>query len=313
MEQAAGKSQAVAEEVRDWAGAVLGAPPVEELFSAHHLSHVFGYRLSDGREVVVKARAGLARATRCVSAQAALFADGFPCPEPLSEVAEVRGVAVHAEAYVAGEERLRGTDPATADRFAVVLADLQARLERLSPDPPPGRPMWLAWDHTEDGVWPEVGVDYPRPDRVQVPEWLTDIARRVRRRMQASDQLPEMVGHADWEAQHLRWRGGHLLVVHDWDSLSSCPEAGLVGAAAATWPSDRQCVLAPLASSERFVETYQVERSRPFSNEEIAVAWAAGLWLAAHNARMEVIYGKPPLVLDALAREAEQRLARAEA
>lgn len=302
----------MAEGIGRWVADTFGADPAEEIFSACHLSEVVGYRLSDGREVVVKARPGVERASRCVAAQAALFADGFPCPEPLTEVAEVNGLAVHAEAYVPGEERLVGTDLATADRFAAVLADLQARLDRLDPDPPLGPPMWLSWDHLEAGIWPEEGVDYPEGTRVAVPPWLTDIARRVRERMRTV-RLPEVVGHADWETQHLRWRGGRLLVVHDWDSLSLRSEAALVGAAAATFASDRQPVLAPLIASERFLETYQAERGRSFGTQESSVAWAAGLWLAAHNARMEVIYGKPPLVLDALADEAKERLDRSRA
>ena len=268
-----------------------------------------GYRLSDGREVVLKARPGLVRAARCVSAQAVLFEDGFPCPQPLTPAAEVAGLAVHAEAYVEAEERIFGTGDETVDRFAGVLADLQGRLERLNPDPPLGRPMWLAWDHGEDGVWPEMGVD-PEDRRVEIPDWLTAIARRVRRRMR-SVGLPEIVGHSDWETQHLRWNNARLIVVHDWDSLSLCSEAALVGAAAATFPSDRQPVLAPLGASERFLLSYQIARGRVFSDEEIEVAWAAGSWLAAHNARMELVYRMRPLVLGRLAVEAEERLLRA--
>jgi hypothetical protein len=40
---------------------------------------------------------------------------------------------------------------------------------------------------------------------------------------------------------------------------------------------------------------------------------AAGLCLACHNARMELIYRSTPLVLEALAEEAEARLERAAA
>jgi hypothetical protein len=275
-----GRLQAMTEEIRRWLAGALGAEPVVELFTAHHLSNVVGYRLSDGREVVAKARRGVERAVRCVAAQAALFADGFPCPKPLTEVTEVGGLAVHAEAFVDGEERLLGTDADTVDRFASVFADLQTRLERLDPEPPLERPMWLAWDHREPGVWPEQGVAYPNGHRVESPDWLTAIARRARQRMRTTN-LPEVVGHADWETQQLRWRAGRLLVVHDWDSLSLCPEAALVGAAAATFPSDRQPVLAPIAASERFLRTYQVHRGRVFADEESEVAWRLGfVWRA---------------------------------
>lgn len=306
----AGNRPVSASALEAWVSGALGSDPVAEIFSARHQSAVAGYRLSDGREVVVKVRPGLERAASCVAAQAALFEDGFPCPEPLTPVAELAGLAVHAEAYVQGEERLQGTDGHTVDRFARVLADLQGRLERLDPDPPCGRPMWLAWDHLEAGVWPEAGVDYPAGGVAEIPAWLTALARRVRQRMRSVD-LPEVVGHADWETQHLRWNGDRLLVVHDWDSLSPCSEAALADAAAATFPSDRQPVLAPLPASERFLATYQAARGRSFTHQETEVAWGAGLWLAAHNARMEVIYGKRPLVLDRLELEGDQRLLRA--
>ena len=65
------------------------------------------------------------------------------------------------------------------------------------------------------------------------------------------------------------------------------------------------------AETERFLLVYQQAAARSFNDEEIEVAWAAGLWLAAHNARMELRHRYPTLVLDRLAFEAEERLTRA--
>lgn len=299
----------MAVDVERWVAEALDSEPIAKIFAARHLSEVVGYELADGRKVVVKARPGVERAARCVAAQRALFLDGFPCPEPLTDVAEIGRLAVHAESYIEAEQRRLGADPGTVDVFASVFADLLTRLDRLHVEPPQGPPMWLAWDHAEPGVWPHSGVDYP-DGRVDPPAWLTDVACRVRDRM-SSIELPQVVGHADWETQHLRWDDERLLVVHDWDSLALRAEAALVGAAAATFPSDREPVLAPLAASERFLQTYQQRRGRAFSDVEISVAWGAGLWLAAHNARMELIYRRPPLVHDALAEQAETRLRRA--
>ena len=47
-----------------------------------------------------------------------------------------------------------------------------------------------------------------------------------------------MLGHADFEAQNLRWHGLDVWVVHDWDSLAWQPEAALVGAASAAFAND---------------------------------------------------------------------------
>jgi hypothetical protein len=37
--------------------------------------------------------------------------------------------------------------------------------------------------------------------------------------------LPCVLGHADFEAQNLRWHGREVWAVHDWDSLAWQPEA----------------------------------------------------------------------------------------
>ena len=102
------------------------------------------------------------------------------------------------------------------------------------------------------------------------------------------------------------------IVVHDWDSLAHRPEAAIVGAAAATFASghDRP-TLAPIDVTARFIETYQRQAGRTFTTAECEVAWAAGLWLAAHNARLELLDGTPRLVHARLAEEAPARLQRA--
>ena len=71
------------------------------LFGVSHLSEVWGVRLADGREVVVKRRADDAgRTASCGRAQRVLAERGFPCPLPLTEVIFEDGVATHAEQFV---------------------------------------------------------------------------------------------------------------------------------------------------------------------------------------------------------------------
>src|SRR5438876_10518481 len=286
-----------------WVTRSLGSRPLERLFAVSHLSAVVGVRLADGREIVVKARSGLDRATTCVAAQSALHADGFPCPKPLTVVQELGGLAVHAEEYVSGGHQLVGPGWEVADAFAGLLADVISRSRRLGlgrPEPPP---MWLAWDHDGPDVWPALQEQPPNPEAIASGSWLTDMITRLSLRLRETS-LDEIVGHGDWEAQNMVWRNGRQVhVVHDWDSLTARPEAALAGAAAATFASRDQPCLAPLESSERFLETYQLRAGRRFADEEIEIAWAAGLWLAAHNARMELLYDKPPLILTTLQEE----------
>ena len=295
-----------------WIERRLNSPPAEVLFAVSHLSAVAGLRLVDGREIVVKARGGFDRARACVAAQAALQLDGFPCPKPLTEVCEVAGYAVHAEEHVPGGKELIGTENDVVDAYASLLADLLCRGRRLALPRPRPAPMWLWWDHSSAGAWPDLEAPPPFLEREPTTGWLAELATRVRVRLR-SVCLEEIVGHGDWEAQNMTWASrSHVHVVHDWDSLAVRPEAALVGAAAATFPSGRvQPVLAPLEASARFLDVYQEVAGRAFTVDEHEVAWAAGLWLAAHNARMELLYRKPHAVLDALQFEGAQRLSLA--
>ncbi len=122
-----------------------------------------------------------------------------------------------------------------------------------------------------------------------------------------------MLGHADFEAQNVRWHDGDIWAVHDWDSLAWQPEAALAGAASAAFASASPPTLAPIESSAAFLDTYQDLRGRRFTAEEQEIAWAASLWTAAHNARWEALHGDPPVSGDAVRAQAAERLRRANA
>ena len=71
--------------------------------------------------------------------------------------------------------------------------------------------------------------------------------------------------------------------------------------------------LAPVESSEAFLVAYQNIRGRLFTAVELQVAWAASLWMAAHNAREEALRGNTPVGGVALRAQAAERLRRANA
>jgi hypothetical protein len=292
---------------------IAGAGPAEVVFFKSSMSQVYGLRLTDGRRVALKARGDSpARATICLQVQAALKESGFPCPTPLSGVDVVGRFTVHLEEWVGGGQRLQGTAPAVTDAFARLLADLVGRAGQIPVDPPVPAPPWAAWDHPGPGLWPDDGVHLPDAGHDRMPGFVLEVARRVRSRLDGL-ALPSVIGHSDWETQNMAWLDGRPFVVHDWDSLAWQPEAAIAGLAAATFPSDQQPVLAPLEVSSVFLSAYQRARQITFSVEEIEIAWAAGLWLACHNARMEAVYDKPPLVTAALSGQVRQRLALAAA
>jgi hypothetical protein len=279
------------------------------LFGLQRMSTVFGLRLADGSAVVVKARADEGRAASCVAAQARLAERGFPCPRPLTPAVGVGPLAVHAEELRPGGDVLRGDTPDVAASYAEVFARLMAELAGVRVPAPRPSPRWVRWDHPGRELWPPIAI-LDEHDQSAVPAQVVDAARRARARLLAAD-LPRVLGHADFEAQNLRWRGRDVWVVHDWDSLAWQPEAALVGAACGAFPGAGPAALASVASSAAFLAAYQDSRGRAFTAEELEVAWAASVWPAVHNARWEVLHGDPPVSGDALREQAGERLRRA--
>jgi hypothetical protein len=272
---------------------------------------VFGLRLAGGTDVVVKARADDGRAVSCVAAQARLARRGFPCPRPLTPVVSVGSLAVHAEEFRPGGEVLHGDSPDVAACYAEVFARLMAELAGVTVAPPLPNPPWVRWDHADSGVWPAIDFLDNR-DQSVVPGYVVEAAERARGRLLAAG-LPCVLGHADFEAQNLRWLGREMWAVHDWDSLAWQPEAALAGAASGAFASSGPPMLAPIESSEAFLLAYQNIRGRLFTTAEQEIAWAASLWMAAYNAREEALYGATPVGRDSLRAQAAERLRRANA
>ena len=290
----------------------LGGEPAEVLFERHQVSMVFGLRLAGGAEVVVKARGDDGRVASCVAAQARLAGRGFPCARPLTPATGAGSLAVHAEEFRPGGEILPGDSPDVAARYAEVFAWLMADLADVTVTPPLPNPPWVRWDHADPGLWPAIGFLDER-DQGVVPPYVVSTAERVRRRLLAAG-LPCVLGHADFEAQNLRWHGQRIWAVHDWDSLAWQPEAALAGAASGSFASSGPPMLAAVGSSEVFLATYQDLRGRLFTAAEQEVAWAASLWMAAYNAREEaLLHDGTRLGRDTLRAQAAERLRRANA
>ncbi|MFY9890311.1 MAG: phosphotransferase [Streptosporangiaceae bacterium] len=287
----------------------LGGEPRDVLFRVQQVSMVFGLRLAGGTDVVVKARADDGRAASCVAAQAWLAGRGFPCARPLTPVVAVGSLAVHAEELRPGGEVLRGDSPEVTACYAELFARLMAELADLTVAPPLPNPPWVRWDHSGSGVWPAIGFLDNR-DQSVVPAHVVDTAERARRRILAAG-LPRVLGHADFEAQNIRWHGREVSVVHDWDSLAWQPEAALAGAASGSFASSGAPALAPIESSETFLLAYQAGRGRNFTGAEQEIAWAASVWMAAYNAREDALHGGISGSCDVLRRQAAERLRRA--
>lgn len=276
-----------------WCTEHLGSPPAEEIFRSGFLSAVIGLRLADGREVVVKVRPNSPRIAACVEVQRHMFQAGYPCPEPLTGATPFGEDVATAETYVPGGAMLP-----SADHAARAFAEAFARLLRLAPRPTDvsstldPAPSWAAWNHAENGLWP-----YPEdPDvnlnEVTGPQWIDDAGHHARDRLRAGGS-EAVIGHCDWLASNLRWSGGALLVVHDWDSMIADSEAVLAGFAAALYSTVSADELATIEDTERFLAAYCHARGREFTPGELERSWAAGVWTRAYDAKCQHAAGKP--------------------
>lgn len=291
-----------------WCAEYLGSPSVAELFTSGYLSAVIGLRLADDREVVVKVRPGSPRIAACVEVQRRMFDSGYPCPEPLSGPAAFGGGVATAEMYVPGGAVLPGAEHASR-----VSAEAFARLIRLAPRPADvlgldPAPSWAAWNHGEPGLWPrpdEFDVDL---NKVAGPEWIDRAGCRARDRLRAGAH-GTVIGHCDWLASNVRWKGGELLVVHDWDSVAADGEAVLAGFAAAVHSAVSPDEQATVEETGMFLDAYCAARGRRFSADEVQLSWAAGVWTRAYDAKCQRAAGEAVVSLSK--QEARERLLRA--
>ncbi len=240
--------------------------------------------------------------------QRRLFESGYPCPEPLTGAASFCDDVATAETYVPG-----GAILPSADRAAWAFAEAFARLVRLAPRPAEvstldPAPSWAAWDHAEAGLWPRPEDSAVNLNEVAGPGWIDGAGHRAPDRLRAGAS-EAVIGHCDWLPGNLRWSGGDLLVVHDWDSVTADSEAVLVGFAAALYSTVSANQLATVEETELFLAAYGDARGSHLSADELQRSWAAGVWTRAYDAKYQHAVGQPVVSLSE--DEARERLRRA--
>jgi hypothetical protein len=202
---------------------------------------------------------------------------------------------VTAETWADASEIRTGDD--LPEVYARLLADIVAAAPRVdwvpSLDP---TVSWLWFDHGDGRrTWPPPASDRWDPHRIEA-----ELPPHV---------LPT-VGHGDLSGLNTRWDGPRP-IVHDWDSIVAVAEAVLAGSTAADHVSSDRTRLATLDQTDRFLAAYAGARGRSWTAAEREVAYAAGAWLAAHNAAFEYLKDGPYPVSEQLALDAEERLWRA--
>jgi aminoglycoside phosphotransferase (APT) family kinase protein len=152
----------------------------------------------------------------------------------------------------------------------------------------------VAWDHDEPGLWPGTDDGPGNLNLVPGPGWLDEAAARCRARL-SRYRAPRVIGHGDWHADNVRWSDGRLLVVHDWDSVVSQPEAVIAGIAAAIFPASGDAwQAATIPESEEFLAAYIRASTRAWTPDDTEAFWAASAWTLAVDAKEVVAGGSVP-------------------
>ena len=85
-------------------------------------------------------------------------------------------------------------------------------------------------------------------------------------------------------------------------------EPAIAGLAAAVYPANDAGTEATVEESEAFLDAYQDARG-PFSDDEVAEAWAAGLWNRSFDAKEQsATEGEPKSLTEAEAVERRNRI-----
>lgn len=270
----------------------LGSEICEELFHATSVSSVWGFRLGDGQEIVLKVRCdGSPKHLQAVQAvQRFVRASGFPCPEPLVGPKPLgKGTAV-VEGLLDMGVCPDAEDPGLAKEIAASLARLIALCQPLGH--PPGLQIGPMANPGNTELY------YRAPHRhfefeatAFAAGWIDALARRARELMRRG-QGDLVIGHCDWRSEHLRFDARDLVAVYDWDSLAMMRETALVGLAALAHLSDR-CPTGLFSEPSigdciSFVAAYERARGKEFTEAERAAVEAVVIYWLCYDARCQL-------------------------
>lgn len=267
-------------------------PVREAIFYNPSVGIVVGVRLEDGRDVVVKVHRWNVTVDRLEAiqrVQTRLADMGMPWPRPLAPPQPLGGGLATVEDLLPNGPA-DGHDPAIRDTLAQGLH----RLIHAGIDPETVTELGPPFLHhpPAPALWPEAhDLRFDFQATAETAEWVDDLAKVARRRLEASRSLPTTVGHFDWRVQNLGFDGHRIVGVFDADSLTVVPEAVVVGHTAAIfsadWASDDPDPLPSLAEMQAFVEDYQHHRGVPFTSNEMQALDAANLLACAYGARCQ--------------------------
>lgn len=284
----------------DYARRRLGSSVAAVIFRSGRIDAVWGVRLDDGREVVIKIHrppVDLTVRAASVDVQRRLVAAGFPCPTPISGPDDFRGMVLSTEALIADGDSADGRDPATRRAIAVGLArhiavlasaeDLAELIMVVGKGP--------AWNRYENGPWPtphDTIFDFTRTP-VEF-RWLDQLATEASAQILEHRGSDVVLGHGDWYGGNLLVRNGEVSATYDWDLIADT-EAVIAGMAAACYAASSTAGGGLSTPDEVAAFLTDYHQLRPFSVDEQRAAAGAATWILCFNARcgVSMLDGEP--------------------
>lgn len=281
---------AIAARIEDFVARWL-APVDRALFYRAGVGVVAGVVLVDGSRVVVKVHRWNVSAERLRAVQRLQhhqMGAGLPAPRPLVAPEPLgQGLAV-------AEEMMRGGSANAGDaslRRAIAggLHDFMSAARAFGEMSALGSPLMLR--NLVEPLWPEPhDVRFDFEATASGAGWIDELALSARRRLQdlGSDRV---AGHFDWRVGNLGFDDGKIVAIYDWDSVSTAPEAVVVGNTAAQfsvdWAKGDPDPLPTPDEMDAFVEEYGRARGRGFNRKERDLLDAANLAMCAYGARCQ--------------------------
>jgi hypothetical protein len=279
-------ARAIAAEVDDFCRRELGGRVARALFHQSSIGAVTAVELGDGRRVVIKAHQPereLWWLQEVVRVQMHLASRGLYATTVCSGPAPIgRGLAI-VEAFAERGVARDAHEPAVRAALARALCDIVVACRPLVAGSSL-RPQLLGVP--AEALWPTPHsklFDFS----IACGEWIDDVARAARARMQPAGDI--VIGHGDWRREHVRFDGDRIVAAFDWDSLCKEREPALIGFTAhafcADWSRPGLVCTPTLDEARAFVADYEAARGRAFSRDERVLAGAAFAYACAYTAR----------------------------
>lgn len=308
-------SEAAADQISEFVGRELKASIRDLLIVRIASAGAFGFGLSDGRKVFLKIHAGelaVGQLHALHDSQEMLRQQGVPAARRILS-ARLFGENCLASVHEFRDrgDRGRAGNSQCVDAAAAMLARIVTTSRQL------GDVASLPHILDEEKHPFAIAVPGVTPPKMPSAARALDIYKAIEER--ARGVLgPTVVGHNDWSARNMRFRGAEVSSLFDFEALRRGPEPLLVGHAAIRFINEESGVPDPMGAAVRFIESYERAAGRRFEDAaaidlDTGVALESARFCHAAVRSSEFSDEEAPQIFDTIMRRFRQRFGRIDA